>query len=296
MIFELDPTRRIKLDELRQRILNCHQFTKPQLLAPIYSNPPPYEESLPSTRSDENSMISDYSDDSTVPREVHASYQDDFSSFEGMGVLCHFNLDQGLQGPASDVAPALNATPKVWDAASIVSLEDSIESSLNTKLNVATPSSGGLSHHNVLGPWQDACDSSLLDISLPPKSSVGMQHVTVRVTQAGKFNTTHLRDAVEPITGYESLLQSRPHHRSHRDGRALTQTSCRASTHHRFICTFQTCSKTFRRYGDLTRHFKKHFTCLRAFHCSHLGCDRNGEKGFYRKDKLLDHQKKKHGL
>ena len=81
--------------------------------------------------------------------------------------------------------------------------------------------------------------------------------------------------------------------------------SCRASspgslhvslTNHRFICTYQSCTKTFRRYGDLTRHFKKHFICQRVFHCFHAGCYRNGDHGFYRKDKFFDHRRKKHGF
>jgi hypothetical protein len=134
MIFELDPARRIKLDELRQRILNCHQFTKPQVPATIYANSATYEEPLSpsSTISDEGSMISDHSDDSTVPSEVDSSPEDDFSSFEVMEEDCDFNLDQCFQGPVPDASPAPKVTPKVWDAASICSVEDSHRSSLNT--------------------------------------------------------------------------------------------------------------------------------------------------------------------
>lgn len=134
MIFELDPTKRIKLDELRQRILNCHQFTKSQLSAPMYTNPP-YEEPLSpsSTISDEGSMISDHSDDSTVPSEVDPNPEDDFSSFEVMEEDCDFNLEPNFQGPLPDADPAPKVViPKVWDGASIVSLQDPYESSLNT--------------------------------------------------------------------------------------------------------------------------------------------------------------------
>lgn len=72
MIFELDPTRRIKLDELRQRIINCSQFTKTaQVDTPIYDYES-YDEPLSptSTISDEGSMISDHSDASTAPSDV----------------------------------------------------------------------------------------------------------------------------------------------------------------------------------------------------------------------------------
>jgi serine/threonine protein kinase len=129
MIFELDPTRRIKLDELMQRILNCHQFTKPQVPATTYANSAPYEEPLSpsSTLSDEGSMVSDHSDDSTVPSEVDSTPEDDFSSFEVMEEDCDFNLDQGFQGPIPDASPAPKIIPKVWD-----SFEGSYEPSLNT--------------------------------------------------------------------------------------------------------------------------------------------------------------------
>jgi len=133
MIFELDPTRRIKLDELRQRILNCHQFTKPQVSATTYANSTFYEEPLSpsSTISDEGSMISDHSDDSTVPSEVDSSPEDDFSSFEVMEEDCDFNLDQGFQGPTPDASPAPKDISKVWDTGSICS-KGSQEPSLNT--------------------------------------------------------------------------------------------------------------------------------------------------------------------
>jgi len=133
MIFELDPTKRIKLDELKRRILNCHQFTKPQVPATTYANSTPHEESLSpsSTISDEGSMVSDHSDNSTVPSEVDSSPEDDFS-FEVMEEDCDFNLDQGFQGHVPDESPASKVISKVWDAASIYSVEGSQKPSLNT--------------------------------------------------------------------------------------------------------------------------------------------------------------------
>jgi hypothetical protein len=133
MIFELDPTRRIKLDELRQRILGCHQFTKSQVTATTYANSVAYEEPLSpsSTISDEGSMVSDHSDNSTVPSEVDASPEDDFS-FEIMEEDCDLNFDQGFQRPIRDASPVPKIISKVWDAASICSFGGSHEPSLNT--------------------------------------------------------------------------------------------------------------------------------------------------------------------
>lgn len=54
------------------------------------------------------------------------------------------------------------------------------------------------------------------------------------------------------------------------------------------------CTKTFMREGDLRRHYKKHFPSQRIFHCFVGGCGRNGAKGFYRRDKLANHQRNRH--
>lgn len=54
------------------------------------------------------------------------------------------------------------------------------------------------------------------------------------------------------------------------------------------------CFKTFGRAGDLKRHQGMHLP--RKYHCRQQGCKRNGGKGFYRRDKLRAHQKKRHGM
>jgi hypothetical protein len=111
----------------------------------------------------------------------------------------------------------------------------------------------------------------------------------------------HSDITAEPQAGLASLIQPnkadmsqpRPPLQSHPNPHA---PFARGLTNHRYFCTHEGCDKTFRRYGDLRRHFRKHFICSRAFHCHHLGCHRNGDNGFYRKDKFVDHQRKKHGL
>jgi hypothetical protein len=54
------------------------------------------------------------------------------------------------------------------------------------------------------------------------------------------------------------------------------------------------CNSTFKRQTDLKRHAKVHFPGQRKFHCRQPGCVRNGRKGFYRRDKLRDHEKQVH--
>ncbi|KAH6720652.1 hypothetical protein BKA61DRAFT_238086 [Leptodontidium sp. MPI-SDFR-AT-0119] len=57
------------------------------------------------------------------------------------------------------------------------------------------------------------------------------------------------------------------------------------------------CHSTFARQGDLRRHAKIHFPERhRKYHCWQPGCDRNGWKGFTRRDKRRDHVRGVHGL
>jgi len=117
MIFEVDPRRRIRLDELRNRIINCHQFTKRSSETPalpvetvvqdyeIFNEPL----SLTSTISEEGSMISDHSDNSTVPSEVDVTSEFDLS-FEVMDEDC----DPSYQG----LVPVAPAPVKAWNAGS----------------------------------------------------------------------------------------------------------------------------------------------------------------------------------
>jgi hypothetical protein len=56
------------------------------------------------------------------------------------------------------------------------------------------------------------------------------------------------------------------------------------------------CYRAFKRAGDLRRHYRVHLPGHRTFPCSIEGCNRSGEKGFYRRDKLRDHQRQAHGF
>ncbi|PMD58521.1 uncharacterized protein K444DRAFT_531864 [Hyaloscypha bicolor E] len=58
-------------------------------------------------------------------------------------------------------------------------------------------------------------------------------------------------------------------------------------------CGYAGCGKMFARPGDLARHSKQHG--IPQHPCDIPGCNRHGARAFYRADKLLDHQRKKHG-
>jgi hypothetical protein len=56
------------------------------------------------------------------------------------------------------------------------------------------------------------------------------------------------------------------------------------------------CHSTFKRPSDLKRHEGVHFPEQRKYHCKQSGCERKGQKGFYRRDKLRTHERQVHGL
>jgi hypothetical protein len=65
----------------------------------------------------------------------------------------------------------------------------------------------------------------------------------------------------------------------------------------RHPCPHPHCDSIFGRQGDLRRHAKIHFPERhQKYHCWEPGCDRNGQKGFTRRDKWRDHVRRVHGL
>lgn len=60
--------------------------------------------------------------------------------------------------------------------------------------------------------------------------------------------------------------------------------------------TCPTCNRTFTRPSDLARHSLIHQPHVRKYECWAPGCKYNGEQGFVRKDKLVDHQRARHGM
>jgi hypothetical protein len=61
-----------------------------------------------------------------------------------------------------------------------------------------------------------------------------------------------------------------------------------------YVCTYPGCRRIepFKRKADLERHGKKHSPP--ELNCEIEGCNRKGPRGFYRQDKLRDHQRQKH--
>lgn len=75
---------------------------------------------------------------------------------------------------------------------------------------------------------------------------------------------------------------------------AAAQAVSTNTAQNRFQCTHPSCDADFHRVGDLRRHQRAHGAP--AYPCTVNGCVRRGSNAFHRRDKLLDHMRKKHGL
>ena len=69
-----------------------------------------------------------------------------------------------------------------------------------------------------------------------------------------------------------------------------------ANVKKKFYCHERGCNKGFDRWVDFCRHEETHYTTgkVKAFECPELGCNRKGEWGFMRRDKIVDHIRAKH--
>lgn len=166
MVFEIDPSRRISLAELRHRIATCPAFTKPaagttttatttavpaavptiQVTADAFvdadSDLDVYSEALSpaSTISEEGSMISDASDTSTAPSEAGSSPDLDLQ-FEVMD-----EDQQSDQHPFDDFAPAPAPAKEPWVAPSYVPVDPVVL--LSPVPPVTAPKDHGIPHHH----------------------------------------------------------------------------------------------------------------------------------------------------
>jgi hypothetical protein len=61
----------------------------------------------------------------------------------------------------------------------------------------------------------------------------------------------------------------------------------------RVSCTEPGCNVTFSRESDRRRHVRTIHQLNAGYYCKEIGCSRRGE-GYSRKDKLIEHQRKKH--
>jgi len=61
-----------------------------------------------------------------------------------------------------------------------------------------------------------------------------------------------------------------------------------------YCCQAPDCNTAVTRWGELTRHYRKHCLKPQIFPCEVIGCKYGGANGFKRKDKLLSHKRNVH--
>jgi hypothetical protein len=88
-----------------------------------------------------------------------------------------------------------------------------------------------------------------------------------------------------------SLIEPRPPRPLRKSNNSANRPQAQPKTH-----PCDRCSSSFGRAGDLRRHYRVHFPDRRTFHCRIEGCNRNGQRGFYRRDKFRDHQRQAHNF
>ncbi|KAH8703914.1 hypothetical protein BGW36DRAFT_423455 [Talaromyces proteolyticus] len=65
---------------------------------------------------------------------------------------------------------------------------------------------------------------------------------------------------------------------------------------HEYMCRHPICNgRVFTRRGDLYRHERIH-QMQRPYPCNWIGCNRTGQNGFTRRDKLAEHERNVHGI
>ncbi|KAN0096724.1 hypothetical protein V8E51_015529 [Hyaloscypha variabilis] len=173
--------------------------------------------------------------------------------------------------------------------------------------------------------WQDSTTHNTFMTSFDQGNSTNLLHSS-RVIESSHFSangsydshlsvspntgaslTNDLFEASTSIYGTSSPLRESSTHLTISSSSPETSTSAASptpsptnatspnSTAARHPCA--QCLSTFARLGDLRRHEKIHSPERhRKYHCWEPGCNRNGRKGFTRRDKLRDHVKGVHKI
>jgi hypothetical protein len=126
--------------------------------------------------------------------------------------------------------------------------------------------------------------------------SMGLHSAATGDNAISLENRIDATSAIEPELWLSTLdaslpLDSRPRRSMRRSNIPTNRPHAQHKSH-----PCDRCPNVFGRAGDLRRHYRVHFPDRRTFHCHFEGCNRNGQRGFYRRDKFRDHQRQAHGF
>lgn len=130
---------------------------------------------------------------------------------------------------------------------------------------------------------------SNIEMSLAINTSVQASTFTYDTSSPLQESFNHVTiPSSSPETSFSSALTISP---------TPSPTHAPSPNSTRHPCPHPHCHSTFARQSDLSRHAKIHFPERhRKYHCWKPGCDRNGRKGFTRRDKWKDHVRSVHRL
>lgn len=135
-----------------------------------------------------------------------------------------------------------------------------------------------------------SADLNRLGDPIPPSGSADISSCSEQ------FNLLKETRVSNQETSFSSALSTASSNISSTPTTCTTTTTpmISASSPDAHICSY--CHLKFTRSSDLKRHKGRHFPEQWGFHCKQSGCERKGQKGFYRRDKLIAHERQVHGM
>jgi hypothetical protein len=161
--------------------------------------------------------------------------------------------------------------------------------STSTLLGLAQP----LAHLDASQPYRPVVTTRTSSHgSLDSTSSYAT--TTSAYSQKSQLNDPTTTTTASSSTGAGSRSQSRLSTQTHGHPRTKSQSTEITPTRPRLPCSYPGCTQTFAHQADMLRHARKHASP--KFDCDYPGCPYKGKRGFYRKDKLMSHQRNRHGV
>ncbi|MCJ1462706.1 hypothetical protein MMC07_001309 [Pseudocyphellaria aurata] len=128
-----------------------------------------------------------------------------------------------------------------------------------------------------------ATDSATGSVSPLPFPSIGSDQDSQHWRQSQGYQLAYGSSTTTTNDDHLAFVHRRP------DTNADSESSPSTPPDKRFACSHEGCSSSFLRKGDLNRHLKSHEDGPRRFDCFADGCERTGNYGFTRFDKLKEH-------
>lgn len=211
--------------------------------------------------------------------------------------LLHDRMTMSASPDHSSLSPGTSISPigpGGWGELSAGGLNDNLmDQTSQTSFGHALPMTGVLGSESFLVDQDTLSEDYLqLDALLGNNCDSGFQDV-FDFNAASLPQGSDVDDGVATAAGMAAeneptinpTLPSIPKAMSDPDVGTLVANSVQSRRHH---CP--SCMRTFRRRSDRNRHTLVHNPNAPRYGCSFPGCDRVGNRGFLRKDKLTQHQ------